>query len=159
MLGAGCWVFGCLFVCGLVCLFVCVFGCLLVCLFVSLFVCLSGCLFVCVFVCLLGADAGAGALFGSFCGPGVLIWSPFWLIWDPFLADLGSLLDIPRGRSRDDQKTLENANVSSGLPVWPKRLPPSVLACRGDLLVFPYPKSSKNTQITTAGEQRRRKLV
>ena len=28
----------------------------------------------------LGAGAGAGALFGSFWGPGVVIWSPFWVI-------------------------------------------------------------------------------
>ena len=38
-------------------------------------------------------------------------------------------------------------------------LPPSVLAIRGDLLVFPYPKSTKNTQITTYSQQIRRKLV
>ena len=45
------------------------------------------------------------------------------------------------------------------MPVLPKRLPPFVLAIRRDLLVVPYPKSSKNTQITTYSEQRRRTPV
>ena len=103
----------------------------------------------------LGAGAGAGALFGSFWGPGVLIWSPFWPIWGPF----GCQFRVLRKRLPAAVKTSKTAPLSSGLPVLPKRFPPSVLAVRGDWLVFPYPKYSTNTQITTYSEQRRRKLV
>ena len=100
-----------------------------------------------------GADAGAGAgaLLGSFWGPGLLIWGLFWLI----LVDLGFLLGISLRSSGQQLKTSKTAPVCSARPVLPKRFPPSVLALRDDLFVFPYPKSQTNTQITTHGEHTR----
>ena len=69
------------------------------------------------------------------------------------LADLGTLLGVSFGfwekGCRQQLKTSKTAPLCSARPVLPKRLPPSVLAVRGDLVVFPYPKSSKNMQITT----------
>jgi hypothetical protein len=128
-----------------------VFVCLFACVFVWLFVCL----FVCVFVCLLGAGAGAGALFGSFWGPGVVIWIPFWVIWGPFWVSISGLIcslyvvicvffeDFGYGKTSKSRRIASTNGGSLSI------LPPSVLAIRGDLLVFPYPKSTKNTQITT----------
>ena len=91
-----------------------------------------------------------------FWGPGLLICGPFWMIWGPFWV---SVWGLGVEGCRQQLKTSKTAPLLSGLPVLPKKCPPFVLAVRCDLLVFPYPKSSKNTQITTYSEQRRRTPV
>jgi hypothetical protein len=83
-----------------------------------------------------------------------------------------SPLQISDGRDRGKKQcwlcthTLGHAVARRVLiwnPFWLIWGPFSVVSvsgpCRGDLLVLPYPKSSKNTKITTAGEQRWRKPV
>ena len=137
------------------CLRVWLFG-LFVCLFVCLCVCLVVCLFVCVFVCLLGDGAGTGALFGSFWKPGMLIWSPFWLIWGPFWVSVSDLKKKVTGSSSKPQKSHRSRAVC---PCCPKNFPRLCSLYVVIRLFFPYPKSSKNTQITTYSEQRRRKPV
>ena len=75
---------------------------------------------------------------GSFWGTGVLIWGPFWVsVW-------GLGVEV----CRQQLKTSKIAPLCSARPVVPKRFPPSVLAVRRDLRVFPYPKSHKNAPIT-----------
>ena len=94
------------------------------------------------FVCFLGAGAGAGALFGSFWGPGVVIWIPFWVIWGPFWVSISGLIcslyvvicvffeDFGYGKTSKSRRIASTNGGSLSI------LPPSVLAIRGDLLVF-----------------------
>ena len=66
---------------------------------------------------------------------------------ESLLADLGSLLGVsfrPEEKGgRQQLKTSKITPVSSGLPVLPEKLPPSVLAVRGDSLVFSVSKIFK----------------
>ena len=106
-------------------------------------------------------SADLGSLLGVCLGS----WGGRLPFWGPFggpPADLGSLLGVSGPGvegGRQQLKTSKIAPVSGARPVLPKRFPPSVVAVRGDLLVFLNPESEKNRQITTYNEHRRGKSV
>jgi hypothetical protein len=61
----------------------------------------------------------------------------------------------PVSRSKTTKNHSKTAPLCSFRPFLASRLPTSLLAIRGDLRVFPYPKSQQNTRITTYSEHKR----
>ena len=61
----------------------------------------------------------------------------------------------PVSRSKTVKNHSKTAPLCSFRPFLASRLPTSLLAIRGDLRVFPYPKSHKNTRITMYSEHKR----
>ena len=68
------------------------------------------------------------------------------LIRDPFWVSVWGLGVEGCRQQLQDTKI---SPISSARPVLPKRFPPSVLVVHRDSVVLSYPKSHKNTPITT----------